>query len=499
MQMQFSKNKIGYLMCAVQEVKNAEVTQEIRLPDDMPDIGRVLISWGQVMLRSKQWQGGMLDLSGGVKTWVLYAPEDGTEPRVTECWMPFQLRWDLREAEREGPVRMMPRLRFVDSRGISARKMLVRAGVGVLAQGFISMEQEMPALEEIPEDMQLLKKTYTVRMPVDAGEKTFEMDETLEPVSAGSSGGKIISYTLNPEVSEKRVLSDKVVFKGYTNLHVVIRDGEGKIQTRNFELPFSQFAELDSTYGSDAQADVKLAVTDLEADMNENGQVHVKCGMVAQYLIDDCRNLELAEDAYSPIREVSFETKKLDIVPVLEERTEIIKAEQNIQISNGQLAEAQFYPDYPRIYRTVDGVNLEVSGVFQLLTYGDEGAAYSGTAKWEGNLAFPADAEIQVLTMIHSDGQIRALSGIEGVECSCSMQIQIRITGGHDLEMITSMELGELQKENQNRPSVILCRSGGKSLWTIAKENRSTVHAICRANGIEGEPGDNQMLLIPVV
>ena len=133
MQLEFSRKSIRCLGCAVQEVKNVEVTQEIRLPDGMPDIGRVLISWGQIMLRSKRWQAGTIELAGGVKIWSMYIPEDGTQVRTVENWLPFQLRWDANAAEKEGPVRMMPLLQFADSRGISARKMMVRAGVAVMA------------------------------------------------------------------------------------------------------------------------------------------------------------------------------------------------------------------------------------------------------------------------------------------------------------------------------------------------------------------------------
>ena len=51
MQFSFPKKVLQCLECAVEEVKNVEITQELRLTDGMPDIGRVLTAWGQVMLR----------------------------------------------------------------------------------------------------------------------------------------------------------------------------------------------------------------------------------------------------------------------------------------------------------------------------------------------------------------------------------------------------------------------------------------------------------------
>jgi hypothetical protein len=65
--------------------------------------------------------------------------------------------------------------------------------------------------------------------------------------------------------------------------------------------------------------------------------------------------------------------------------------------------------------------------------------------------------------------------------------------------MITGLELGELQQPDPRRPSLILKRTGGKSLWELAKQNGSTVTAIERANNLQTEPEAEQMLLIPVI
>ncbi len=78
MEMAFQKTAFPCMTCAVREVQNAEQTQELRLPDGMPDIGKVLCAWGQVILRSKEWRSDSVLVSGGMLMWVLYLPEDGS-------------------------------------------------------------------------------------------------------------------------------------------------------------------------------------------------------------------------------------------------------------------------------------------------------------------------------------------------------------------------------------------------------------------------------------
>lgn len=57
MELKLGKNSILCLNTALEEVQNCEASQEIKLPDGMPDIGQILSAWGQVILRGKEWRG----------------------------------------------------------------------------------------------------------------------------------------------------------------------------------------------------------------------------------------------------------------------------------------------------------------------------------------------------------------------------------------------------------------------------------------------------------
>lgn len=160
MGLQFQSNVCRCLKTAAREVRNAELTQEVRLRDGMPDIGRVLSSWGQVLLRSKEWQGNLVTVSGGVMVWVLYAPEDGTPPRCMDTWVPFQLKWEVDETNGDGPICVYPLLRFVDSRSIAARKLMVRTGVAALGEMLSTAQVQIYHPEELPDDIQEIGRAH---------------------------------------------------------------------------------------------------------------------------------------------------------------------------------------------------------------------------------------------------------------------------------------------------------------------------------------------------
>ena len=93
MELEFQSKPCSCLTAAVRQVRSAELTQEVRLTDGMPDIGRVIACWGQPLVRSKEWLSDQITVSGGVMVWILYLPEDGTQPRSMDTWILFQLRW----------------------------------------------------------------------------------------------------------------------------------------------------------------------------------------------------------------------------------------------------------------------------------------------------------------------------------------------------------------------------------------------------------------------
>lgn len=498
MEIQFQRISRSCLDMALCEVKNTEQTLELRLSDGMPDVGRIVSSWGQCVLRSKEWHSDSVAVTGGITVWVLYAPEDGTEPRVVEGWLPFQLKWDLPQDCPEGKLRIRMLLRFVDARSVSARKMILRAGAAVMAEAFVPVEEDTWSAGDVPEDVQLLKNQYPVRFYKEAGEKTFQLDEDLTLPGSAPQPEKLIYYSMNPEITESKIVDDKVVFRGNAALHLLYRSEEGQIHHWDFPVPFSQYAQLEQGHSADAKADLAMSVTNLELDLDDEGHLRLKCALAGQYLVDDREILEIIEDAYSPQREVDMDQKEGMLPVVLENRTEAIHPEQTIQAEANLAADIRFLPDFPRQYPGKDGVRMEQPGMFQVLYYGDNGTLHGATARWEGQQDISADrnSKLTVVPTAVSEPQVTLGDGSIAVKT----QLPLRITAvtRQTIPMVTGLRLEEVREPDPGRPSLILYRAGYGNLWQIAKENGSTVEAIEKANNLQEAPEAGKMLLIPV-
>lgn len=496
-EVKFESKEISCLNTILSETEVSEQTQEIKLSDGMPDVGQVIAAWGQPILRGKEWRSDSVSFTGGMMVWVLYRPEDGSGEKCIDAWVPFQMKWDLPALSPEGSIRLRCFPRFVDARPVSPRKIMVRCGMGAMVNAMAKHSFETYEPGENIDGVELLKASYPVRLPQEMGEKTFLMDEELSLPESSPEAKKLVYYQMEPKVTDKKVLGPKLVFRGTGLLHVLYSTEDGRLGSWDFEVPFSQFAELDMEHSTDALADLEMAVTSLELELDESGDFRLKAGITAQYLITDKLLLELIEDAYSPGREVSLNRRILEMNVWLDSRREMITGEEILGGDAASVVDGSFLWDYPRQMRTERGVEMEMPGTFQSLYYDSEGVLRSASNRWEGRLQIPAD-ENSELHLMPGAANVQTGMSSTGVQMKLELPVEITATADQGFSMVTGVELGEACAKDPARPSLILRRCGTKRLWDIAKDSGSTVEAIRQANGIQNEPAPGQMLLIPV-
>lgn len=497
MEVQFERSQLKCLRPLASQVQTVEQVQELRLPDGMPDIGRVLTAWGQVLLRGKEWSSGSMSASGGVMVWALYEPEEGGYPQTVEAWIPFQVKWDIPQTRHDGKIRCACLLRGVDGRSTSARKLMLRANVSLLAEAYIPEEVAYYTAKNAPEDVQLLKNTYPLRLVMEAGEKTVELDEELTLPASAPKLARLIRFALQPELIDRRVMADKVVFRGMAVAHILYRGEDELLHTWDFEVPFSHYAELDGSHGPEAEATLIPAVTSMEMDALEEGRLTLKGGLTCQYVIYDRCPVELVQDAYSPNRQVTVSEEPLAVPSVLELRSQTVPAEVTAPTEGARAADAVFYPRFPEHHP--ESGQMGVQGRFQILYYDEAGNLQSTAPKWEQVLPMDAARESRVQGWAANTGLPQISFQGQDLAAHSELLLETVTAAAEQLTMVTGLEIGEWKEPEPDRPSLILRRPGQDSLWQLAKRCGSTVEKIKQANHLEEDRVEDTFLLIPVI
>ena len=495
MEINFQQKTCPYLNTLVQQIQTQEQTQEVRLSDGMPDVGRILGCWGQPLVRSKEWRSGEMVVSGGVMAWVLYAPEDGSQVRCVDAWVPFQMKWSLPDTNQDGTIRVHLSLKGMDCRNISARKMMIRPGISAMGEAFTTEDAEIYVPEELPQDVHLLKSSYPLELPQEAGEKAFALEEEI---SLPGTAKKIMCCQIMPSVTEQKVLGDKMVFRGTCRMHILYLTEDGQIKAEKPEFGFSQFAELDRLYGNYAMGNASVLPTGMESELDENGKLILKCGLAAQYVIFDRTMMELVEDAYSNVRKVTPVMQMLKLPVKLDSVSQQVPYEQTISVDGSRVLDVTCQWELPGVRQSENTAKAVLAAQYHLLYEDEEGQYQSSTAHGEISWEMPSDDENCVMLNMRPSYPEGMLVG-DGVRISGEIQMSAEVFSSCGMPMVTGLELGEQVQPDVNRPAVILRKVGGKRLWDLAKECSSTVEAIEKANALGEIPlEEEKILLIPV-
>ena len=498
MEIQFQKKPLHCLRPFFSKICTQEQTQEIRLPEGFPDIGRVLGCWGQPVFRSKEWRGSFAGASGGVSAWVMYAPEDGTEPRVVDTWIPFQCRWDFSEPYEDGTMILSPSLVNLDGRNTSARKLILRAVVDTYAQAMGKWTEQLPIPESLPEDIQLLRRTYPIDIPVEAGEKQIQLEEVLDTQSVQPQIHKIVGYILTPRITERKILTNRLVFHGQAVLDMRYLDADGEIHSWKTELPFSQYTELDKDYENSAQATMIPVLTAAEVDWNEDNQLVLRGGIAAQYTIFNREMVELVEDAFSPMREVTALTEEMTLPVLLDTMQLDCVAEGKCPEDLDKMLDIMLLTDYPSFQQGENGDEVRFDGHFQLLYKNDEDRILGEQLPFSASQKLQTAPENMVSLWMGNPEELQSIMDAQGTKTVTQYPIMAQIFNQQPISVISQLELGEIREKDPNRPSVIIRRAGADGLWNLAKRCGTTVEAIQEANQLTQEPEEEMLLLIPV-
>ena len=496
LELQFMKKEFPYLRALISETQMQEQTQEVRIPDGMPDVGRVICGWGQLLVRGKQWRPGSIGVNGGVMAWVLYVPENGDRPQPVEAWIPFQMKWDMEEIVQNGTITVTPFLRAVDARSVSARKLLIRAEIGLSVQARCTDHIHTYMPQEAPEDICVKTMIYPVKLLSEAGEKAFSIQDKIDVSSLPVPVETIIYYSLLPGATEKKFLADKLLFRGSALMHLLYWGTDERLHVADMEFPFSQYCELENAYDEEAECGIVFAVTDMELQKDQEGNLQLKSGLLAQYNIQSNTEVQVVEDAYSTQKETQLQTESVKIPAVLDTVMQTATVRQSEGISGMEILDAVFYPGVPGLYRDDEGITAALSGQISMLTIDMTGELQCVQNEWEQEQSIPADSQVGVEMQILPAGPwITTADGGFGTD----VQMQISLLNEKEIQILTGITMGEEKQTDPDGPSLILCRPGERSLWDIAKSTGSTVDAIKKANELNGEPRENKILLVPVI
>lgn len=475
------------------------IESEAVVPDKKDDVYEVIKTEGYIALRKQEVLDGKIILRGSFNYNVIYLTEDKNTISNVEG------RIDINEVvEKDNIVADMENMLFcdvehIDCTIINERK--IRIGALLNVRGSLFEKNTIDIIKDVAQVDSVQKHRKEVQYEDIVG---IEKSESVIRDTINISTEDIASIvSIGPKVKlkETRVSDNKVIVGGCLELNPIAYTYEGElVELDRVGLDFTQFIEVPGvTEGMKEEALVEIVDLNYvfrKNDESNTGSLEVDCTARAKVKVSEDVTREVLQDAYSPDRNLKFESRNVELNRVLNSGSEFfsirdtikntsddIQIKEIVSVDSNVFVENTFFEGNKNIVEGVVSVDILYTPVEGLRP------VYRLTEE------IPFTHDIEVDNVKETTNAFNALA-IDRVEFDLNReQIDISLKIRRYCEVLDKKKDSFIVKgEDQGpidlsaRPSITLyiAREGDK-LWNIAKKYNTTIDEIAEVNEIKSD------------
>lgn len=497
-------------------VSQITLDDDYNVPDYRPDIVKVLKEKGELRFDEVKATNGAVWVKGSLIFRVLYR-SDQTNGRIS-CLrgeLPFQEKLNVDGLQEQEKVTATGEVEDITIGVINSRKLNVRSVVVLRVAAEEEMDEELTArLEEPGEYEQRVGSREALTLLVSGRDICRQKSEVVLP-SSKPNVREILWRSIELRNVESQLREGRAVVTGEILLSVLYSEEEENERLQWYETTVPLECGTDCEAAADGICKIRVTPVSMELEVKPDYDGEERILVLELALALDIRvwreeNLELLTDIYSLRKKVT---------PVYKDRVAeklLVKNSAKCRLTERmELAESQ--EKILQICACEGKVNLEKKEL------AEGGIQAEGTITVEllyittddnmpiGNLReiYPFSQLIEVPQM-DSGLRMELEPGIEQLSAVMLDQEHIEVKAVVHLDLIAFLEqiipnIEEVAEEPldmeqlQNYPGMVGYIAGaGDDLWTIAKENHTTIQDILETNGWKEKelvPGDTILIV----
>ena len=490
-------DKLCYLRPVFRRRFVREETVEVIVPDAQPDILRILDTDGMVFMRSKDSEAGRVTVTGTAELTVLYVPESGSGVKKLNVSIPFST--DAEGADITSDQLIVARLSLTsaDARTVNPRKVVVRAEIGCEAELYLTETVYNTAPRE-RENVYFRGEDRTMTLPAAVNEKTFVFTDQVRMPVGSEDIGEILRASTELSVESARAVGSKAMVKGNALTRILYESREGELCRESFTTPFSQIVDTDAS-GDIRDFDIRMCLTGVyvnrdRMDASATDALTVEIHAVAQCVTFRQTPATFVTDAYSTRYPIVPAVSDCEFECLDGRDTKSSSVTASIPAAGAQILAVSVKTGSWAL-RPADGGAVYSAALNVSVIYRDAaGEILSSGRKTE--LEEPVGPETSVELTVGEptasvlDGSIEVRVPLE-LSLTSARTVTVRRIESVEIDEDTKLELGDL-------PNLTVTRAtAGRDLWELAKSHMSTRELIREINGLDGEPEEGRVLLIP--
>ncbi|NLM09358.1 MAG: DUF3794 domain-containing protein [Clostridiaceae bacterium] len=509
MSVELIKKPINLYQVIDEQQKEELMETGIIVPDSKPDVLDVLAVDSNVVVKTREKTGRVMEIGGELCYQVIYRADNQEQSieaiNVNAPWS-VSCNYPASEEDIYTIVRSTAEhtnIDIVNGRKLSA-KTVMKLNIKYL------MMQSIEAGENVQgENVYQRAEQQDIAMIEDIGESNINLSEFLE-LPPGKPVIEEIMYC-NAMLKEPRI-SENETLESILDLNILYRPENDSTQIENvhFELPVSKNLEVDKYY-TNVSANSEIKSVNVKPDEDLDGlltRIRVDCEICVEYILYSRDNVNLVNDAYA--LDYDFELEKKPVVVSVDEQdiTENIQVNANLPLDCGgdTLEDIVNVCVKPRLLSAEnDGTGIEINGcldVFVLYGTGLDMRILRGAnqevqfthrlALPEANAAYNNDVQLIV-----NNSSFDILSDNE-LGIKVDVLIRAHISKKEEISIVTGVKGIKPIDKKENPPILIYYTQDGDTLWSIARKYRVSIQRIMDDNAMteEIEPEAGQKIFL---
>lgn len=482
-----------------------ETMREHIVPDSCADIARIIETTGHVRVTNREVSGdGRFCAGGTVDVSVLYIPERGDGPCSLRFQIPFQSYGDEHWDGKHEFLDIRGEVQNVDTRLLNPRKVLTRVNLSLHPVGCRHTSLTLCTDVREEESIQIMREQRETRVIAAVREKEFTFQEEIS-LSPGHGGAEeILAVRVQLRGTDCKLIGSKLVVKGIAAATVLYREGGGGVARANQEFPFSQILDgggLEEEWENETAFCVQGAECSIggEGGADNHHLLTLNLLVGVRVTVWKMETIAFISDLYSTACPVVCATEQI----ILRENDHRYSRRQNVRemMETGIAVKSviDVEVDAGMLQQRADASVAEVPVHARCLFLDENDVLHSVRREFTVNC--PVEREGDAVTRGGAFCCGDVMTGIlpDGIELRFPMEFALESTEERQYLSVCGGEPAEDSGSN-DCPSLVLRKIGpDETLWTVAKQYRTTCAAILKVNEIEDErkiPRD-RLLLIP--
>lgn len=476
--------------------KRIQETIECVVPDVNDDIGRIVSTQTEVMLKGKERTARGLCICGEINASVIYITENESKVSYVNTSKAFEINYELSEPVDEMLSHAKLTMNNCQARAINPRKLSISFDiVGELYCYTETLTEVETAIAD--EQMRSVHLRYEEAELLGISavcEKSFALSEQLIFPAGKASPDQIICKKVEFSISDTQFIGSKAIIKGAVAISVKCSSNEqcSPVCTE-FSLPFSQIIDTGKEQLESCSVIIQPTSSYYRLIDTINGEkaIDSEIHAVIQLVCRSRHKLSYISDAYSNLMPAICGVNTREFVELSEIQRYRLSAEEHVRIADD-------CQDVLNIFTSICQCNVvkgKISAVIQLdIIYRNTGGSLSSVKRSIETEAECLLNEPRIESVLISDNNLRADGAL--VECRLCIELLCREHRKIMINALSSLELKEEEAyDYASFPSISLVRVEGESMWQLAKTYHSSVENIGRMNDCT-EPMKGKLLLI---